>query len=292
MRSLPFLFREAFVNLRRHGLMTAAAVTTIAVALALMGSFAITFYQITTATDRAVRDFEMRVFCREEVTKKQLPFIRKRIEALPGVARPVIYLSKEKSFAEFTKNQPIDTEGIPNKFNETFVVKLTDAKRAPRVAGAIRGWHALIQEVSVPEQEMRGVLRIADFLRVAGAGGGAALLLGALVVVSNTVRVSLFSRRREIRIMQIVGATPWFIRLPLFIEGVIHGIVGGLLASVCLFGVARAINDLIVGTVPLMSTYFNLRLDMLRVGLAVVVAGGLIGALGSLLSMRRYLKAI
>jgi len=65
MRSLPFLFREAFVNLRRHCLMTAAAITTIAVALALMGSFAVTFYQVNTATHRMTTDFEMRVFCRQ-----------------------------------------------------------------------------------------------------------------------------------------------------------------------------------------------------------------------------------
>jgi cell division transport system permease protein len=292
MRSIPFLFREAIVNLRRHGLMTAAAVTTIAVALALMSSFAITFYQVNTATRRAVGEFEMRVFCREEVNKKQVAGIRKRIEGIPGVAKPVVYISKEKAFKEWTRDQPIDTTDIPNKFNETFVIKMADAKRAPEIARQIRGWHDLIQEVSLPEDEMGGVMSIANFLRVVGAGGGIILLFSALVVVSNTVRISLFSRRREIRIMQIVGATPWFIRLPLFLEGLIHGVVGGLIASGCLILTTRYVNGLIVQTIPQMARYFDIALSMRTVSLALIGVGALIGAGGSLLSMRRYLKTV
>jgi cell division transport system permease protein len=288
MRSFFFLIGEAFINLRRHGLMTVAAVTTIAVTLCLLGAFALTFYQMHVATNRAAGEFEMHVFCREQVKKDQIPGIEQRLKEIPGVAS-VRYLSKEQAFAEYTKGLPIDTQGIPNRFNETFVVKLSDPKRAAEVASTVRSWHGEVQEVSLPEAEMGGVLKIMDFLRMLGVVGGALLLFGALLVVSNTIRISVFTRRREIKIMQIVGATPWFIRLPLFFEGLIHGVIGGLVASLALVLIDRSTHSLISDVIPMLSRYFT-RVDMAYFALVIVAAGALIGAGGSLLSIRRYLR--
>jgi cell division transport system permease protein len=288
MRSLLFLIGEAFINLRRHGLMTIAAVTTIAVTLALLGSFALTFYQMHVATNRAVGEFEMHVYCREQVKKSDLPGIEQRLREIPGVAS-VRYVSKEQAFKEYTKNLPIDTQDIPNRFNETFVVKLSDPRHAAEIASAVRAWHGEVQEVSLPQEEMGKVLRIMEFLRMLGLVGGALLLFGALLVVSNTIRISVFTRRREIKIMQIVGATPWFIRLPLFFEGLTHGIIGGLVASLALVLIDRSTHSLITDVIPMLSRYFT-RVDMATFALAIIAAGALIGACGSLLSIRRYLR--
>ena len=290
MRSLPFLFYEAWVNLRRHGLMTAAAITTIAVALALLGSFALTFYQVTVATHRAVSEFEMQVYCRESVKKSQLKPLQGRLKALPGVAE-VGYISKEKAFADQTRNLPIDTSDIPNQFNETFVIKMRDPALAPDVAATVRSWKDVVQEVALPQAEMRVMLRIADFLRNIGLVGGAVLLFGALVVVSNTVRISLFARRREIKIMQIVGASPLFIRLPLFIEGLIHGVVGGAIAALLLVLTTRTVMGLINEAAPLMTRYFD-PVSLRLVCSVVIACGTIIGASGSLLSIRRYLRGV
>ncbi len=288
MRSLPFLFGEAWINLRRHGLMTAAAISTIAVALSLLGGFLLTFYQVDAAARKAALDFEMRVFCRLEINKSDVPGLQKRMESLPGVAS-VRYISKEDAFREQTKNLPIDTAGLPNQFNETFVVKMRDPSKASQAASAIRGWHDQIEEVSLPETEMHGVLKIAGFLRTVGLGGGVLLLGGALLVVSNTIRVSVFARRREIKIMQIVGASAWFIRLPLLLEGVLHGLAGGLLAGLMLGGVSAYVGGLIQNEIPLLVAYGN-SVDLARVGLVAACAGVWVGLTGSLWSVQRYLK--
>ncbi|MDX1933784.1 MAG: permease-like cell division protein FtsX [Capsulimonadales bacterium] len=290
LRSVGFSIGEAFVNLRRHRLMTAAAITTIAVTLILVGSFLLTFYQVKTATDRAASEFEMRVFCRDTVTKAQVPEIRQRIRQIPGVAT-VEYTSREQAFRDYTHDLPIDVRGIPNKFSEEFKVTFADPKKAGAVARVIRGWHGDVQEVALPEKEMSGVLRIIAFLRTIGFVTATVLLFGALVVVSNTIRLSVFSRRREIRIMQIVGAAPWFIRLPMLLEGLIHGLLGGLVASACLYAVDRSAQRLITDVIPMLARYFT-RVDMLQFAVAITGAGALIGMLGSLLSIRRYLRAI
>jgi cell division transport system permease protein len=290
MRAFPFLLREALVNLKRHGLMTVASVTTIAVSLALLGGFVLTFYQVSTAARRAVDDFEMRVFCRQSVPKSALSVLGKRIRKLEGVGT-VRYLSKEDAFREQTRDLPIDLSGIPNQMNETFVVKLADPGRAPAIARTIRGWHREVQEVALPDREMAGVLRLANLVRDAGIVGAVVLLGAALVVVSNTIRISVFGRRREIKIMQLVGATAWFIRLPLLIEGLLHGLGGGALAGICLFAGGHYAARLIRETVPMLVPYGG-PVDLPRFGLALVALGALIGASGSLVSMRRYLRGV
>jgi cell division transport system permease protein len=109
--------------------------------------------------------------------------------------------------------------------------------------------------------------------------------------VSNTVRISVFARRREIKIMQIVGAPGWFIRMPLLIEGLLHGLLGGALASACLYLAGSHIGGLIRDTVPMLTPYLA-PVDAPRFGLSLLAAGALIGVLGSLVSISRYLRTV
>lgn len=289
MRSLPFLLREALINLRRHGLMTAASISTLAVSLALVGGFALTFYQINAGARRALGAFEMRVFCRQNIAKTTLPVVQRRIEALRGV-ESVVYLSKEEAFAEQVRALPIDATGIPNQMNETFVVKTIDVGGAGPLAREIRSWHADIESVDMADTEMRNALVLAHFVRDAGLMGAVLLVLGTLVVVSNTIRLSVVGRRREIKIMQLVGATPAFIRFPLLLEGVIQGAAGGALAGLTLLALGRYVGGLIRATIPLLVPY-GAPIDLVRCGLALVAAGALLGAGGALLSLRRHLRA-
>ena len=290
MRSFFFLIREAFTNLRRHGLMTVAAVSTIAIALALLGTFAVTFYELESASRQAVGDFEIRVFCRQEIKGKPVAAVGKRIQALEGVAS-VQYLSRDAVWKEQTANYPIDTTGIPNQMPDTFVVKLTDPKKSDTVTRAIRGWKSEIDTVSVPEQELGVVSRIADFLRMLGMVGGGILLIGALTVVSNTIRISVFSRRREIKIMQIVGAAPWFIRLPMVLEGLIHGLLGSIVASVGLGVMGRVVGSLLHDELPQLMPYGR-PIDLAVLVALTIGAGALVGIVGSILSLHRYLRAV
>ncbi len=286
-RALPFLLREAWVNLRRHGLMTVAAITTIGVALTLIGAFYLTFTQLRTMSRRTVDAFEMRVFCRPKLSSARLRNVQEKLLTLPGVA-DVRYRSKEDAFADAAKSLPIDTEGLPNLMPDTFVVKLRSAEGTAATAATIRGWMGEVDNVDVPEEELKVVLRLADFIRNLGLLGGALLLFGALVVVVNTIRLSVFSRRREIQIMKIVGATPGFIRLPMLIEGLIHGVLGAVLASLALSGLLRY-TDTLTAAIPLLASYLEPIALPSFVGV-LIVGGGLLGAGGAWLSLHRYLR--
>lgn len=287
MRALPFLIREAFVNLRRHGVMTVAAISTLAVALTLCGAFALTFVQLRHLAGRSVDAFEMRVFCRTDAAPEALQATGERLRALPGVAR-VTFIPREQAFAEQTRNLPIDTQGIPNVFPHTFVVKLSDSEAAGPVAAQVRAWHGDIESVDVPETELRLMVRIAALLRNLGLVGGALLLAGALLVVMNTIRLSVFARQREIQIMRIVGATAGFIRLPMVIEGILHGLAGGLVAGGLLYLTGRAVERLTSQIGFLASNVAPV--DWVGTGLWLTAGGVALGATGSLLALRRYLR--
>ena len=288
MRSVPFLLHEAFANLRRHGLMTAAAITTITLALALLGGFLLTFYQVNIAAHRVLADFEMRIFCRPEIPRADLPALRARIRTLPGVGT-VAFKSKDEVWAEQTRDYPIDTAGIPNLMNDTFVVTMTDPRRAGALAREIRSWHAQVQEVSVPDEEIRRVVRLAGFIRNVGLVGMICLVLGALVVVSNTIRISVFARRREIRIMQLVGATNMYIRAPFICEGLLAGLTGSLIAVVLLTAARMALWPKLLLALPWVA------LNTVSVNPAplvgeLLVAGAAIGIIASWVSVGRYLR--
>ncbi|WP_395094857.1 cell division protein FtsX [Armatimonas sp.] len=287
MQAFPFLLREALINLRRHGLMTVAAITTIGVALTLVGSFYLTFTQLRTMSRRTVDAFEMRVFCRPGLSPEALTETESKLRAVPGVA-DVLYRSRDDAFADAAKSLPIDTAGLPNLMPDTFVVKLRSAEESVGLATTIRSWMGEVENVDVPEEELKVVVRLADFIRNLGLLGGALLLFGALVVVVNTIRLSVFSRRREIQIMKIVGATPEFIRLPMLMEGLIHGVGGALIATLALSGLLRY-TDTLTAAIPLLSSYLE-PVNLPRLAGVLVAGGGLLGAGGAWLSLHRYLR--
>jgi len=287
MATLLFLVREAFINLRRHGMMTAAAVSTLAAALVLCGAFVLGALQVVAIARRQVDAFEMRVFCRSESTDVALAEIRSRLVALPGV-RKVDFIPKDQAFAEQAKGLPIDTDGVPNLFPHTYVVRFDAPDRAKRTAEQVRGWHGDVEGVDVRERELEMALRIAGFLGRIGVFGGGALLAGALLVVMNTIRLSVHARHREIQIMRIVGATSAFIRLPMVIEGILHGIAAGAVATGVLWATDRGLRSL-AEDIPLLTAGAS-PFDAAGVALGLVGAGMLVGAAGSLLALRRHLR--
>lgn len=287
MQALTFLLREALINLRRHGLMTVAAITTIGVALTLVGSFYLSFLQIRALSQRTVDAFEMRVFCRLDLTPEALQETEAKLQALPGVAK-VSYRSKDEAFADATKNMPIDTTGLPNLMPDTFVVKLSAARGASAAAATVRAWTDTVDQVELPEDELKAVLQLARFVQTLGLLGGALLLFGALVVVVNTIRLSVFSRRREIKIMQIIGATPWFIRLPMLCEGLLHGLAGGGLAFLALIALVRY-TDQLLQQIPLLAGYLT-PVALGPLATLLLLGGSLLGSAGAALSVHRYLR--
>ncbi|MBC8135759.1 MAG: FtsX-like permease family protein, partial [Fibrella sp.] len=212
---------------------------------------------------------------------------QKRIGALPGVER-VDFLPRETVFQAQADESALDVTGIPNFMPDTLNVRLSDADAAKTVTDTVRGFRE-VEEVQAMDAELQTLLRLGRVARTVGLVAGVVLLLAALAVVANTIRLSVFMRRREIKIMQIVGANASFIRLPLLLEGFLHGLGGGAIAALTLWGMGRYVAGLVTGNLPQFAPYTT-PVDFVAVTGYLLLSGAMLGGTGSVLAIRRYLK--
>jgi cell division transport system permease protein len=229
---IEFLISEAFVAMRRNFLMSFAAMSTAAVALFLLGGLAYTYYRVNQAASDVAGRFEMRVWLKDEVKKEAVPQIISRIRAVKGV-KQAFWAPRDVEWEKWQKENPEQTNiGVANPLPESFKVILSDLSLAEQVEAQLK---------EIPEVHKDGVVYMKDeqeiadhvlaFLRWLGGGLGSVLLFTAAILIYNAIRLTILARRREIRIMQLVGASKFTVRTPFVIEGMVQGMMGGIVAA-------------------------------------------------------------
>ena len=293
--SLGFLCRECLLNIRRNGLMSLAALGTVTVALTVLGSSLWSAYRLNEYARQQPQMFnQMDVFLPASADREQANDLKTKLEADPSVAVAKL-VTKERAWAELQSDTPSLTEAMPeNPLPDKLEVRAKNPAQVTALAVRLRDPNQFpeIERVFDAGADVRKMLAIARLIKVIGGGVALGLFIATLFIVQNTIRLTVFARRREIRIMQMVGATPNFIRLPLLLEGLFHGVVGGLLAGgiILFFGreVSQAVASIhspLIGDVPSQAG----PLDVIG---GIIAIGAFVGLLGSHLSMRRFLKQI
>lgn len=289
-RSGSFLLGEAITDIRRHGLMTLASISTVAVSLAILGGFILIALHLHVIADALPRRMEVHAFTRAGVKKEQLLVLEAKLRALPGLTH-VALIPREEAWKTFKTRyaDPDDLAGIrENPLPDKFEIRAATPQRTLEVAKIVRTFPE-IARVNEGGQILERLISISRLVRTIGITCALLLLLATVAVISNAIRVTLFARRREIRIMQLVGATNGFIRLPFLFEGVMDGLLGALLACVLVAVGYHYMLDAIWSSLPLLAEFgapmatplFCVMITGLGVG---------IGALGSFISIRRFLK--
>ena len=226
---IEFLVGEALNALRRNIWMTFAAITTSAVALFLLGGLGIIFLAFSNFMTDLGKKAEMKVMLSDKVSDKDAQKLGDNILKIDGVSS-IEFVSREKGLKEMLAQNPdLDVEGleIDNPLPNSYVVRVKDLKTFENVADRLQ---------KLPEVEPNGVKFpkeeknfLADSIRVfqwLGLVLGSLMLLTSGVLIYNTIRMSVVSRRREIRIMQLVGATRFIVWAPMLLEGIIQGAFG------------------------------------------------------------------
>lgn len=289
--SLFFLIRECWLNLRRQGLMVLACVSTAAVALSILGVFILLALQLYVVADAAPRQLEIHAFLQAGAPRKVVQARMKEIQAIPGVAQ-VRLVPREQAWAEFRK-QSIHKEELEgftdNPLPDKLEIVAANPKQSLKIAGQVRGLPG-IAEVKDAKETLVRLLSIFDVVRLVGLGLSILLAIGASAIIGNAIRMTLFARRRDIRVMQLVGATNSFIRLPFVLEGMVQGALGGALACAAVFAVLHYYTTRLLPQLSV-SAQFALPLDLPHFCSAIVVGGAMIGMLGSLVSIRKFLHA-
>lgn len=236
---LSFILSEALAAIRRNGVMNFAAISTVAVSLFLLGGAAYAYYRAVEYADSIPGKFDMRVYLKDDANAKTVGDVAERIRKLPGV-KDVNWMPKDAAWARYKAENPdfIKKIGdIGNPLPHGFKVTVKDLSDGPAVANAISSLPQVrpTDGVQYMKDEQEMVDQGIRILRWLGTGVGGLLLLTAGILIYNAIRLAVLARRREIRIMRLVGASPLTVFVPFLIEGAIQGIVGGLVAGGLLF---------------------------------------------------------
>jgi cell division transport system permease protein len=260
------------------------------VSLSILGGFVLIALHLHTIADALPRRMEIHAFTRTGVTPEQLKALQARIQAMPGLTQ-VTLVPREEAWKEFKARyaDPDDLAGIrENPLPDKFEVRARSPRRTLIVARTLRSFPE-IARVNEGGQILERLITISNLVRTIGLTCALLLLLATVAVISNAIRVTLFARRREIRIMQLVGATNGFIRLPFLFEGVMDGLLGAVVACV-LVGIGyHYLLEALWVSLPLLSE-FGAPMTIPTFCFLITGLGIVIGAMGSFISIRRFLK--
>ncbi len=293
--SIPFLIHEAFLNIRRNGLMSLAALGTVTMALAVFGASVWSAYRLNEIARMQPQKFNaVDVFLPADAARETALELQKKIEALPTVSR-VRLTPKEAAWAQMQSQEPTMTDSLPeNPLPDKLEVELKDASHVSELAKSLRRSddYPDIEKVMDPGEEVRTLLSLAGLIRVIGLSVAVGLFAATLFIVQNTIRLTVFARRREIRVMQLVGATPGFIRMPLLLEGLFHGTVGAMIAAGVVLLCGREVSQFVASLKSPLFGDIPTLVGPVQVFFGLVAIGAFVGVAGSYLSMRRFLKQI
>lgn len=289
---LDYAIQESLTNIRRNLFMSFAAVLVVAVSLFLFGASFLLRNAVGRAADIITQQVRVTVFLTEDVSEEDRDQIQADLVAMPEVAA-VIYESKEEAFANFKKifaNQPAFIENTrPDALPESFRVELINPEEFDVIRDRLDGRPG----VDFIRDERETVRKLFDSTRTIRRERLITALvngLAALVLIATTIRMALYARRREIGIMKLVGATNWFIRVPFMFEGMSQGLIGATVASIALLVLRPWLSSVALpfGAIGEFNVSVTL-LDVTSQALWLLLAGILIGGVGSLFGLRKFL---
>jgi cell division transport system permease protein len=295
---VSFFLREATRSLRRNAVPSFAAMATVLVTMLVLGVF-IPMVQATTGAANEVRGKVMvAVFLKTNATDAAVERVRRVLTQDTKYVGNVTYVSKSQAYAREKKQNPeayalLGSNPLPDTFQVSpdkpaNVDKLRDQLAPVGANGERTVVDPAIDEVKNRRDETTKILSATRVVKLSMAFLALLLVLASILLISNTIRLSLFARRREVEVMKLVGATDWFIRWPFVIEGIIVGAMGGVMAIGLLLVGKVAFLDPLRHDFTLISSPQTINFGVLIV--VLLVASVAVSAAGSGLSLRRFLR--
>ena len=284
-----FFLREALRALQRNAAPSLAATVTVLVTALVLGIF-IPIVQATSGTANEVRNRVLvDVYVDNKATDSEVAQLEEELAATPNVER-VEFISKEEALAKERERNPeaYDLLGS-NPLPDLFRLHPDDPDQVAAIAGRLNTSQlAAIDDVRNREDETDKILEATSFVKALTATLAALLVLASIALVANTIRLSIFARRREVEVMKLVGATNWFIRWPFVIEGMIVGAMGGILAVLLLLIAKETFVDPLSDQFALIAAPDTIDFPLLVIVLLFSCMA--VSALGSGFTLRRFLR--
>ncbi len=289
MSRLKLMGSEAFRSIGANLSTSFAATMTVLIGMCLLGLFIALGSWVVSWSDHVKSQLEVKVFFVEDVKPKQVNAVRVYLESDPRV-KELQFVTKREALERMRKKYPELTANLPsNPLPASYEVTPVRAEEVKLLSADIRKQKfAGVERVKDGQQTSKRILQVARVIEVVFLVAVIVLLIASVLLIANTIRLSIFARRREIEVMKLVGATNWFVRGPFMLEGLLCGGLGALGAIVLLLlgkelALPAILNDINSSDDVRALGFALISLILLSVGLAV-------GALGSGMTLRRYLR--
>jgi cell division transport system permease protein len=302
---IEYFFRETAAGLRRNGVVAFAAMSTAFIALFLFGLSLLIAREFQLVSRALTGNVEVQVYLTDPVNPDTVSRLTQKLQEVPAVAN-VDYWNKERSCREFHalfEGQDVFVENVDcmEVIPTSLRVKLAEVANFRQITAAL-GCDVIVDEDGTPQQQCTepGVRSVADYtelldrldaltrvLSLGVFGIALVMLISAVGLVANTLRMGMFARRKEIGIMRLVGATNWRIRVPFLIEGLVEALLGAAAAIAGLFLVKVFVVDRLRGTAPWLPLIQNT--DVVSVTPWIVLAASLVAIVAGTIGMRRFL---
>lgn len=288
------LFRRAIKDILENRFLTAITVITIALSILIAAAFALFFINAGEMLNSWQKGIRMMVYLKTDTSEAGRLDTKYRLQSIAGV-QDAVFISKEKAMNKLKEQmqhhtallENLENNPLPDAFEITISPESRNSEELEFLADRISNL-ASVDEVEYGQQWIKRFSNIINLFRLAGYGIGGLFFMATVFIVANTIRLVLYSRRDEIEIMRLVGATDRFIKLPFYLQGMIQGGVGTLLGLVVLLIGYLFLTTHFEQTIA--NSLLSLRFFSLTVCATIVGGGILVGGLGSLVSLKQFMK--
>ena len=292
LRTTEYFVREVCISIKRNNWMSFASISTVAVSLFVLGMFLIIVLNMNRMASMLESQVQINVYLDDKLKGAEIDDLEDDLKKMQGI-ESVQYVSREDAIVRLRERLGdqkylLDALGDKNPLPNAFEVTVKQPTMVETAAKAIEKFGG-VESVKYGQDVVEHLFDMTRLVRIFGFTLMLLLAGATLFIISNTIRLTVFARRKEIAIMKYVGATDWFIRWPFLLEGVVLGFFGGFLASIALRSIYGLITAKVYSTLaflPLIPQYPFVNF----ISLVMVLSGMGIGALGSTISLKRFLK--
>jgi cell division transport system permease protein len=269
---------------------TVAATMTVLIGMFLLGLFIALFSWVNSWTDHVRKDVIVKVFFVQDASETQINAVRSKVLSFPET-KDAVFISKEEALRRMKQKYPELTDNLSsNPLPAAFEVTPKNADQVKGIADKLQPLPAGVDKIDYAEKKTERILAVTNVIKYIFLLGSLILLAASTILIANTIRLSIFARRREVEVMKLVGASNWFIRGPFMLEGVICGLIGAVAAVALLVLAKQFALPVIEGHSSTFREDDVHALSFPVVALILVGVSLLVGAAGSGITLRRFLQ--
>ncbi len=287
-----YFIKEVYTSFKRNIWMTLASIFTVVLSLFILGFFSIVILNLNKMADTLESQVQISVYLKDDLSQEEIDETKETLSKIEGL-QDIKFTTREEAMENFKERLGdqqflLDALDDTNPLPDSFSLTVTSPQQVKTIADTAAALDS-VESASYSQDIINHLFNLTHLIRLIGVALIILLTGAAIFIISNTIRLTVFARRKEIAIMKYVGATDWFIRWPFLLEGICLGFLGGGLATIFLYIVYNQVTQEIYEAMaffPLIPQHPFID----YISLAILVAGIIIGALGSTISLKRFLK--